>query len=713
MHLLFEEGGEIKAATVLSQQGEAWQVETTTGKRSKIKSRDVLLQFAQPDAAALMTQATGLSAEVDLAFLWECAPDDEFGFTDLANEYFGAGAGIAQQTALVLVLHGAPIYFRRKGRGRYQRAPQEQLQAALAGLERKKQQAALQAQYVEALKAQRLPEAFRGKVMQLLFKPDKNSLEYKAMDAACVATGNSPMRLMVACGGVESPRALHEARFLSEHFPKGTAFPEVNVPQPQQELLLADVQAFSIDDVTTTEIDDAFSVVRAAPGQWRIGIHIAAPALGIQRGDALDVLARARLSTVYFPGDKITMLPDGVIEAYTLQEGRACPALSLYVTVCEVTWDVLSHETRAERITVAHNLRHNLIDDVVTEANLASGAGEYPCKEQIAVLWPLANHLYAQRQAARAASGLRPESHTRPDYSYYLDTVADGQGGWAERVRIEPRKRGAPLDKLVAELMILANSTWGAILAEAGVPGIYRAQKAWGLVRTRMQTTPAPHEGLGVKQYAWSTSPLRRYVDLVNQWQILAVAQHGVTAKLVAPFKPKDADLFAIVADFEATYTGYADHQQAMEKYWCLRWLRQENKTRVQAVVLKEGNVRLSEVPLVIKVAELMQAPRGAWVVLEVLSIDEIGLEASCRLVEMLDGQINDAELATDEVELAEAMCTTVDSPEVVDEIEAEAENLAESAVECMAKNEEAKADAHAVSTDPTASDSATVQSSD
>ncbi len=52
-----------------------------------------------------------------------------------------------------------------------------------------------------------------------------------------------------------------------------------------------------------------------------------------------------------------------------------------------------------------------------------------------------------------------------------------------------------------------------------------------------MQTTPAPHEGLGVAQYAWSTSPLRRYVDLVNQWQLIACVQHGVTAKLAAPFK--------------------------------------------------------------------------------------------------------------------------------------------------------------------------------
>ena len=95
----------------------------------------------------------------------------------------------------------------------------------------------------------------------------------------------------------------------------------------------ADVEAFSIDDVTTTEIDDAFSVEHLADGRVRVGIHIAAPALGIARGDAVDAIARARLSTVYMPGDKITMLPDSVVEAFTLAEGGLRPALSLYVIV--------------------------------------------------------------------------------------------------------------------------------------------------------------------------------------------------------------------------------------------------------------------------------------------------------------------------------------------------------------------------------------------
>ncbi|MFS8978532.1 ribonuclease catalytic domain-containing protein [Cupriavidus necator] len=647
MQLLFEEGGEIRAGTVLNQQGEAYQVELPAGKRTKVKSRDVLLQFSQPSAIELVRQTGDMVAEIDLDFLWECAPEAEFGFAELAAEYYGAEPGPVQQAALAMALHGNPVYFRRKGRGRYQRAPEDQLKAALAALERKRQQALVQAEYEEQLKALTLPESFRNKVLQLLFKPDKNSLEFKAMDAACTALGMSPMRLMVAAGGVASARALHEAKFLAECFPKGTGFPDTNVPEPSAELPLAEVEAFSIDDVTTTEIDDALSVTRLPDGKLRIGIHIAAPALGIRRAEPLDAIARQRLSTVYFPGDKITMLPDPVVERYTLQEGRTCPALSLYVTVDPSVWLITGSETRAEMVPIAANLRHNLLDEVITEASLSEGTGDYPFRDALTQLWHFAGYLYDERQKARLASGLRPETHNRADFNFYLDDQNDG----SQRVRIEQRKRGSPLDKIVAELMILANSTWGKLLADHGVPGIYRTQKAWGMHRTRMQTYPAPHEGLGVAQYAWSTSPLRRYVDLVNQWQILAVAQHGVTAKLVAPFKPKDADLLAAVADFEGTYAAYADHQSTMERYWCLRWLKQEKRERMMASVLKEGAVRFTEIPLVTRVPELAQAQRGTQVLLEIGETDEITLEVSCRVLEVFagEGELPEEELESDE----------------------------------------------------------------
>ncbi|WP_028220153.1 ribonuclease catalytic domain-containing protein [Paraburkholderia oxyphila] len=645
MNVFFEESGSFKAGSVLSRQGDAFQVELPGGRRAKVRAKDVLIEFEKPAAGDLLEQADAAAQEIDLDFLWECAPADEFAYTALASEYFGESYGPVERAALVLRLHGSPVYFRRKGRGQYQRAPEEQLKMALASLERKRQQALVQAGYEEDLKAGKLPEALKDKALGLLTKPDKNTIEYKALEAAAAARGISMPRLMLECGGIATPRALHEARFLAEFFPHGTGFPGVEVGALPDDLPDAaeHVQAFSIDDVTTTEIDDAFSIEHLADGRVRIGIHIAAPALGIKRGDTADTVARTRLSTVYMPGDKITMLPDDFVDAFTLKEGGMRPALSLYCIVNRETQEIVATETRAERVFVKNNLRHNTLDEVVTEETLAAGTGDYPHKDDIAVLWPFAQALFEKRQQARAGYGLRREVQRNTDYNFYVD---------GEHVTITPRRRGSPLDLIVAELAILANSTWGAFLNDHGVPGIYRSQRAFGAPtgpkRTRMQTNAAPHEGLGVAQYAWSTSPLRRYVDLVNQWQLLACVEHGVAAKLVAPFKPKDADLFAVVQGFDETYTAYADHQRRMEYFWCLRWLQQEMRgdgngearREFPATVVKDDLVRFEEVPLLMHVPALGVHARGTRLMMEVMSIDELTIEASVRMLRVLDAPV-------------------------------------------------------------------------
>jgi len=648
MNLFFEETGDFKAGTVLSQQGEAYQVEMQTGKRTKVKARDVLLQFTSPDPVQLMNDARIVADEIDLDFLWEVAGDEEFGFVELGTEYFGHEPKPHEAAGLLLRLHGAPIYFYRKGKGRYKAAPEESLKAALAGIEKKKQQALVQAQYVEELKAFRLPDAMKSSALQLLFKPDKNSIEYKALSAACTELQTTPERLMLDAGGIASPKDLHLARFLFEHFPKGTKFPAVPLPKAPS-LPVADVQAFSIDDVTTTEIDDAFSVVTLADGKVRVGIHIAAPALGIKRDDALDAIARQRLSTVYMPGDKITMLPDALVESFTLAEGRACPAVSLYATLDTADWSVLSTETKAEMVPIAANLRHNDLDDIVTEVNLAIGSGDYPHKQEISLLWQWAQVLEKGRMAKRESFGLKPEQTNRVDFNFYVEN---------DIVTIVRRKRGAPLDKIVAELMIFANSTWGKLMADHGVPGIYRSQGGGGggwaaRMQVRMLTHAAPHQGLGVDQYAWSTSPLRRYTDLVNQWQILACVEHGVTAPLVAPFKPKDADLFAVLSAFDAAYAAYADFQSNMERYWCLRWLAQENARQVDAVVLKDEVLRLVDVPLVIRLPGMPQVARGTHVRLDLLRWDELDLSIEARLLEIASDKLDVEQTAVANDEIA------------------------------------------------------------
>ena len=651
MNLFFEESGDFKVGTVLSQAGEAYQVEMPSGKRTKVKVKDVLLQYEKPAPQELLDGAKAIAADVDFEFLWEVAGQEEFGFSELGAEYFGHAPLPVEAAGLVLALHGAPIYFYKKGRGRYKAAPEQSLRAAQAGIEKKKQQALVQDAYVEELKASQLPAAMAQLVHQLLFKPDKNTMEYKALDAACNELHTTPPRLMLAVGGIASPKELHMAKFLFENFPRGAGFPSVPVPATPSGLPLADVAAFSIDDVTTTEIDDAFSVVTLADGTLRVGIHIAAPGLAVRPDDAIDKMARSRMSTVYMPGDKITMLPDDVVNAFTLAEGKTCPALSLYATLDPADWTVKSTVTRAEMVPIKSNLRHNDLDDLVNEETLASGEGDYPHKLELARLWQWAQHLEAGRMKKREGFGLKPEQNNRVDFNFYVDD---------DVVSVLRRKRGAPLDKIVAELMIFANSTWGKLMHDSGVPGIYRSQGqgvgGWAAkMQVRMLTHAAPHQGLGVDQYAWSTSPLRRYTDLVNQWQILACAEHGVTAPLVAPFKPRDANLFAIVSAFDAAYSAYNEHQQNMERYWCLRWRGPEqvnNGRQVEAVVLKDEVLRLVDIPLIIRLPGMPPVARGGHVKLDILRWDEVDLTIEARLLEVVETAIPpDAELGDEDEE--------------------------------------------------------------
>ena len=642
MNLLYEEGGDIKIATVQSATGsgdsESWQATSLSGKKIKLKAKEVWLRFEKPEAQAVMDEALVLSKDIDLQLLWDCAPEEEFGLVDVSLEYFGSQATIAQQAALAIALQGAPVFFRRKGRGRFQRAPLEQLQAGLAALERKQKELEQQSVWQQELIAGKFPETLKSSAQQLLFSPDKNTSAYKALIAACTQTGESPAQLMIRCGAIDSPLAYHQGLFLKAHFPNGAAHhANIGIDQTMYdaaiaELPLADVQAFSIDDSGTTEIDDALSVTELPEGGHRVGIHIAAPGLAIAKDDPLDQVARNRMSTVYFPGDKITMLPDSVIEQFSLDEGAPRPALSIYVDVDAV--GIANRDTLqmcAEMVPMAANLRLENIEHLVSEESLTDEAVSYPYRKELSSLWRAAKLLHAGRQEKRIANGLRAEqlgvvdpNALARDFHFQIQDV-DG----VQRVEIIPRQRGSILDTIVAEWMIFCNSASGQLLADHGLPGLFRTQKGWGPLRTRMQTTPGPHEGLGLDYYAWCTSPLRRYSDLVNQWQLIALAKHGVTAKIVAPFPPRDATLMGIAADFESCYQAYGEFQDRLEKYWCLRWIAQDEDAKtVHVRHLKEGMSRVELVPLHLPIPELATHPRMTRAEVVVDSVDLLQLSA-------------------------------------------------------------------------------------
>ena len=635
-YALFDDAGKFLAGRVMSEAESSVQIELDSGKRVKVKSANVLLRFDAPAPAELIGAAQALAQEIDLDLAWEFAPEDEFGFADLAREYFNAKAGVDLQAAALFRLFEAPHYFRRAGKGRFRKAPEDIVKAALLGIERKKQVAAQIETWADEIVAGQCPSAVRDQLYRILFRPDKNAPEYKAVVEAARRAQRSPLDLLQAAGAIDSPYQFHWRRFLFEQFPNGAGFPALAAPPIKDSLPMATVQAFSIDDSATTEIDDALSVQGLGSGTVVFGVHIAAPGLAMAPDSALDKLARNRLSTVYMPGWKLTMLPDDVVQTYTLMAGRDCPAVSLYVTLDESTLEVRGSETRLEQVSIVSNLRHDQLDTVVTEPSLTGEApADYPHAPELAFAFRLARALKARREVARG----KPENFNRPDYTFKLDGSGSEPTG-TERVTIGTRQRGAPLDLIVAEAMILANSTWGGWLAELGVPGIYRSQASLlPGVKVRMGTKPAPHAGMGVAQYTWATSPLRRYVDLVNQWQIIACARHGRTAALAAPFKPRDAALFSIISGFDAAYMAYNDFQHGIERFWTLRWVEQNEVAELEAAVMKDGLVRAETLPLVFRVPGTETMPRGTRIRARVAGIDLLTLDLHAQLLQRIDAE--------------------------------------------------------------------------
>jgi len=239
------------------------------------------------------------------------------------------------------------------------------------------------------------------------------------------------------------------------------------------------------------------------------------------------------------------------------------------------------------------------------------GAGlEY--EDELRELWRVALALEKRRG--------RPSTGTAIlDYTFFVED---------DRVRIVPRKRGSPLDKLVSELMILVNTSWGELLAERDVAAIYRVQS---IGKVRLSVHPEAHEGLGVGCYAWMSSPLRRYVDLVNQWQLVASLQGRRP-----PFTRTSEGLLTALRAFEITYARYDEHQRAMETYWSLRWLLQESRDTVEGSVIRENLVRLDGVPMVIRVGALPELASGTRVRLAIRQVDLVERSLDVQFREVL-----------------------------------------------------------------------------
>ncbi len=214
MYALFEETGKFLAGRILSEADTSAQIELDSGKRVKVKSAHILLKFDKPEPAQLIAQAQAVAETIELDLAWEFAPEDEFGFADLARDYFSASAPLSEQAGALFALYQAPHYFRRAGKGRFKKASPEILQQALAAIEKKKALLAQIEDWAAELGQGSCPEPIREQLYKILFKPDKNAPEYKAVVEASRATHTAPLELLQKAGAIDSSYQFHWKRFL-------------------------------------------------------------------------------------------------------------------------------------------------------------------------------------------------------------------------------------------------------------------------------------------------------------------------------------------------------------------------------------------------------------------------------------------------------------------------------------------------------------------
>ena len=599
MNIFYEESGQFKVAAVIQKNDSTYQADTQHGKRTKVKAANVFAEF-DGDMAAFLEKAQNEAAEIDTDLLWETCGEEEFTAAAIAEEYFGHAPSKTELAATLIALYAAPMYFYKKAKGVFKAAPEETLKQALAAIERKKQQEALMEEWTGRLKNGELPPEIAADLPAILHMPDKQSLTYKAFAKAADSLKLSFYELAKQTGGIRSlPQYLLDG-FKLRHFPRECAAPPVpdTADLPQAE----GIAAFSIDDDSTTEVDDALSVRNLPDGGRRIGIHIAAPALAVQAGDAMEKIIFQRQSTAYFPGGKITMLPDEWVAAFSLDEGKTQPAVSIYFDV-DAEWRVGKPECKIERVAIADNLRIQTIEPHFNRETGLEGGNAFPHHDDLAWFYRLAVELQKQRG--------KYEPDRPPQYDYGIELLSDGQ------VQINRRERGSPIDTLVSEMMILANSTWAEMLHDNGLPALFRVQPALGKVR--MSTKSEPHIGMGVQHYGWFTSPLRRAADYVNQKQLISLIDPAAEAR----FKNGDPGLFAEVGNFESAYTAYQDFQRDLESYWSLVWLEQQNAVETQAQILKEDLVRIDGLPLVVRATGIPpELPPRTTVKLKIAEID-------------------------------------------------------------------------------------------
>ncbi|MGH7933777.1 MAG: ribonuclease catalytic domain-containing protein [Candidatus Binataceae bacterium] len=582
--------GRLRPGLVIREQGQQ-VVLLEPGGREHPVARDLVL-LAHPElkasrenlaevVAALKAERERLGAELDLNLLWEVVREQGRGFTaeELAELFFGKRIPSATSVMLEALLNDRLYFVRRhmefvaRGAEQVERLRVQYDRIRLRSEAGRKTRDLIRAILEDgAVPPPSETETLITELTRYLENPFTRNRDLTSMIEASV-TEMSPAE--AAYGMLErlgrapaGPRFALIGGLRNEFSPTANAEARAVVAPPRTDG--ADTAAVTIDDDDTIEVDDALSCEPLADGSLQVRIHIALVADFVARGGAMDKEAAARAATVYLPEATIRMLPDRVsCDAASLIAGQERHVMTTDVRL-SASGDLSGYSIYPAQIRVATRLSYDSADAFISGSAVQSQAPEALTVRR---LYEAAMRLRERRRSAGALLIQRRETKIK---------VTDNQ------VEVTIIDNSSPSRQLVAEFMVLSNHVAARYATENRIPLIYRVQPISGgelaNQRPRLSLYPEYHAGIGLDCYAQLSSPIRRYMDLVLQRQLLAVLADNGQPSYQAE------ELLTILANSENAEVDGRELERRAKRYWILRYLEGHALNRpLEAIALRDG----------------------------------------------------------------------------------------------------------------------------
>ena len=345
-----------------------------------------------------------------------------------------------------------------------------------------------------------------------------------------------------------------------------------------------DIPFLSIDNETTQDIDDAFYLEILNDTIYRLHFAIALPVEYWDYRSPLHKEVYTRATSLYLPEQTYNMLPSYLAEqVYSIREKEKKNVLYITLDVTPIG-ELLSTYVAIATTIIHENSTYRKAENILTSSTHT--------EHWLQKAYTLAKELQ-ERRLNNGGILIKRENYTITLHEYEDD--------YSIEIEKEPCYPKSQL--LVSELMILANTAIVQFAKEHSIPLIHRVQecstptgfqRVWErpeeihsvmkmLTSVSLSVSPKRHSALGILGYATITSPLRRFVDFINEEQLYSWCIHGT------PRYSEDA-LSANIPLIQRNTEQSLSIQRSRTRYWKLCFLKQHEQEWFTGIFVEDSS---------------------------------------------------------------------------------------------------------------------------